>query len=156
MKGQVVLALALLGVIPPPVAAGRPAQATKEPLTVAVRGRAVCLDEGGRPAPQACAGEGPRWGFASAEGRLYLFLPTDPLTAMFTDPRVRERELQITARPHPPNRVEIIKIQSVRGGKLHDLYYFCDVCEITAYAPGPCPCCYADFEFKETPESSNE
>ncbi len=36
-------------------------------------------------------------------------------------------------------------------GKLHDVHYYCEVCNITAYAPGLCPCCRREMELKETP-----
>jgi hypothetical protein len=91
------------------------------------------------------------FGFKSADGRSYRFLADDVMTAMFADRRVRDRELQITARPHPEDRLEIIRVQAARGAKLYDLYYYCDVCNVTAYAPGPCPCCRAELEFRETP-----
>jgi rubrerythrin len=89
--------------------------------------------------------------FESVDGKSYRFLPNDVMTAMFADRRVRDRELQITARLHPGSRLEVIKVQAARGGKLYDLYYFCEVCNITAYAPGPCPCCREEMEFRETP-----
>jgi len=119
----------------------------------AVRGRIVCLDEAGR----RMNGDGDRsespgaFALVGSDGKLYSFLPDDPETAVFTDKRVRQRELQITARLHPQDRLEIIKIQSIREGKLYDIYYFCEVCNITAYAPGLCSCCREDMEFRETP-----
>jgi rubrerythrin len=73
------------------------------------------------------------------------------MTAMFTDMRVRQRDLQITARLRAGDQLELIKVQSVKEGKLYDLFYFCEVCNIRAYAPGPCPCCRNEMEFRETP-----
>jgi hypothetical protein len=63
---------------------------------------------------------------------------------------VRERELQITARLREGNQLETIKVQSVKDGKLYDIYYFCDICSIRAYTPGLCPCCRNELEFRET------
>jgi hypothetical protein len=42
-------------------------------------------------------------------------------------------------------------VQSIREGKLYDIYYFCELCNVRAYAPGPCPCCRNELEFRETP-----
>ncbi|HYP26064.1 MAG TPA: hypothetical protein VE262_05035 [Blastocatellia bacterium] len=91
------------------------------------------------------------FGLIGADGAFYNFLQEDTSAAIFTDPRVRARELLITARPRAGNRLEIIQVQSIHDGKLFDIFYFCEVCNITAYAPGPCTCCRQDFEFRETP-----
>jgi hypothetical protein len=122
-------------------------------LTV-IRGRAVCLDAAGRQADAlfGCNEASHRFGFASKDGRLYKFSATDAMTGMFSDPRVRQRELQVTARLRAGDQLEVIKVQSIKEGKLYDIFYFCEVCNIKAYAPGLCPCCRNDLEFMETPQ----
>jgi hypothetical protein len=124
-----------------------------EPALVVVLGRAVCLDSNGREGDSffGCDDANHSFGFASKAGTLYKFLPGDAMTAMFTDIRVRQRELQVTARVHSGYRLEVIKVQSVKEGKLYDICYYCDVCNIKSYAPGLCPCCRNELEFKETP-----
>jgi hypothetical protein len=124
-----------------------------EPALVVVRGRAVCLDSTGRERDSffGCDEANNLFGFASKAGKLYKFLPGDAMTAMFTDIRVRQRELQVTARLHSGYRLEVIKVQSVKEGKLYDIFYYCEVCNIKSYAPGLCPCCRNELEFKETP-----
>ncbi|MEK6405591.1 MAG: hypothetical protein AABN34_01365 [Acidobacteriota bacterium] len=127
-------------------------QAEGYTLTV-IRGRALCLDAAGREVETlfGCSEASQRFGFASKDGRLYKFLPADPMTPVFTDVRVRQRELQLTARLHTGGQLEVIKVQSVKEGKLYDIFYFCEVCTITAYTPGLCPCCRNELEFRETP-----
>jgi len=128
-------------------------QARSPALTV-IRGRAICLDSAGKEVGSVfgCPGTSSGFGFASKDGRLYKFLPADTMTPLFTDNRVRQRELQITARLHSGDQLEIIKVQSVKEGKLYDIHYYCDVCSITAYVPGLCPCCRNELEFRETPQ----
>jgi len=41
-------------------------------------------------------------------------------------------------------------VQSVKEGKLYDIFYYCEVCSITAYTPGLCPCCRNELEFRES------
>lgn len=129
------------------------AQAGDQSLVV-VRGHAVCLDALGRDEESflGCSEANHNFGFESKSGKLYKFPPTDPMTAIFTDNRVRQRELQISARLHSGDQLEIIKVQSVKEGKLYDVFYFCDVCNIKAYVPGLCPCCRSELEFRETPQ----
>ena len=124
-------------------AIGGEAASEDAPLVI-LRGRVNCQG-------QACDTASGRFEFATTAGQHYTFLEGDELALIFRDPRVRSRELQITARLHAKDRLEIIKVKSVVNGRLHDLYYFCEVCNITAYAPGPCPCCRNELQFFEKP-----
>jgi len=130
-----------------------PAASFEDERFVVTKGHIVCLDAQGHPIDSlfACREANARFGLASREGKLYKFLPTDTMTPVFTDSRVRERELQITGRLHGSDQLEIIKVQSIKDGKLYDIYYFCELCNIKAYTPGLCPCCRNELEFRETP-----
>jgi hypothetical protein len=148
------LATLLLAVPPPSLASEVSYNFRGEsPELTVVRGRAVCLDSSGREVGSlfGCP-ESVGFGFAGKDGRLYRFMASDTMASLFTDNRVRQRELQITARLHERDQLEIIKVQSVKAGKLYDIFYYCDVCSITAYVPGLCPCCRNQLEFRETPQ----
>lgn len=119
---------------------------------ITVRGKVVCLDGSGQPL-SSCEDVPQQFGLLSAEGQLYPFLPQDQRAQIFTDPQVRERELQISGLLREGG-LEIVHLHSLRDGKLYDMYYRCEVCDITAYAPGPCWCCRREFEFRETPAAS--
>jgi hypothetical protein len=142
MRAPLVSMFVLLAVTSSQVVAESPAL-RQESAPVTIRGRIVSLD------PQ----QGKPFAFKAENGRLYRFLADDVMTDIFADERVRDRHLQITGQLHKEDRLELTKVQSLRGGKLYDLYYFCDVCNITTYAPGPCPCCRKELEFRETPAS---
>jgi hypothetical protein len=113
------------------------------------RGRIVCLDDSGER--QECGPAPGRFGIESRGGHVERFLPTDSLAGMFRDPRVRERELLIRGRLRPDGVLEIIKVYSFKSGSLNELSYFCEVCNITAYEPGLCPCCRKAMGLRETP-----
>jgi hypothetical protein len=123
--------------------------AAGEGAVVELRGRVVCLGEGAVPRP--CAAASDRFALETPKGGRYVFRPGDPLTAMFADERVRERELVVRAQRAPSDELETIKVYSVRDGRLHDLDYFCEVCNVVAYAPGLCPCCRRPMVLRETP-----
>ena len=129
MSGLLVSLLATLVFPMPPSALattlGSINQQGKDHTLAVIRGHAVCLNSAGREVEPlfGCAESGSRFGFASKDGRLYKFLPTDTMTAVFTDARVRQRELQLTARLYAGDELEIIKVQSVKEGKLYDIYY---------------------------------
>lgn len=144
MRHKLLTLLSLILLAPfPSTATGAEAPSEDAPLVI-LRGRVNCLS----PACDAASGG---FEFATAAGRHYTFLEGDELALIFNDPRVRSRELQISARLRAKDRLEIIKVKSVVNGRLHDLYYFCEVCNITAYAPGPCPCCRDELKFFEKP-----
>jgi hypothetical protein len=125
----------------------------EKPEEVILQGKVICLDETGRPysSDRDCGEHPARWGLETSEGDLFLFKAADRRTVMFTDPRVRRRTLQITAWMDSNKELEIIKIHSIREDGLYDLYYRCEICNITAHTPGPCWCCQQEFEFRETP-----
>jgi hypothetical protein len=116
-----------------------------------LRGRVECTDAQGKSvAPMFDCKDGSTFVLTTSGGKRYGFVSGDVETAVFTDGRVRQRDLQITAKLHEGDRLELVKVQSIRGGQLYDIYYFCELCNITAYAPGLCPCCRATLEFRET------
>jgi hypothetical protein len=122
-----------------------------------LRGHIVCLDAAGKRLDTllGCNGPGVRYALSDRDGKLHDFSSTDASAAIFTDARVRQRELQVTAQATARQQLEIIRVQSVRQGKLYDLYYFCELCNIRAYAPGLCPCCRNEMEFRETPATDH-
>jgi rubrerythrin len=130
-------------------ASGR-AHVSEEPTLAVIRGRAVCLDEAGKSVDSLFECKSKRIGFLDKAAKLYTFLKSDSAAEVFNDSRVRARELQITARLHGRDRLELIKVQSIRDDKLYDIYYYCEVCNIKEYTPGLCPCCRNEMEFRET------
>ena len=133
------------------------AESAGQPGLLVLRGHIVCLDAAGKrlDALLGCNGPGVRYTLADHEGKLHDFSSVDANAAIFTDVRVRQRELQVTAQATAKHQLEIIRVQSLREGKLCDLYYFCELCNIRAYAPGLCPCCRNEMEFRETPATDH-
>src|SRR5262249_23718338 len=128
---------------------------TDDAQNVSLRGRVICLTEELQKSYQLtpdCETRGHVYTLKTVEGKLYPFLPIDTAAAIWMDERYRTRDLQITARLFSKtNFIEVIKFQSWLNGKLHDLYYFCDICNITTHKPGPCECCQEPVVFHETP-----
>ena len=119
------------------------------PDTVEWRGRAVCVDETGALEP--CAAEGNRYALQSSDGTLHWLTRGDPLAPVFDDVRVRDQQIVARVRPRPDGTGELIKVYSAKHGKLHDVRYFCEICNVTSFVPGLCPCCRAEMELRETP-----
>ncbi|MBK7598424.1 MAG: hypothetical protein IPJ07_07815 [Acidobacteria bacterium] len=129
--------------------------ASEDVKTLSVRGRVVCLTEELEKPYQVIPDCSNRWhvySIKTADGKYYPFLPVDTAAAVWLDERFRQRDLLVTVRTFPgSNFIEVIKFQSWKDNKLYDLYYYCDVCMITAFKPGPCECCQDPVVFRETP-----
>ena len=119
---------------------------------VVLRGRIVNLAEALQPQVKLEAGRGTIYCLKTSDGKLHPILPTDLATAIYDDERFRQRELQITARTFPElSFLEVIKLQSVKWGRVFELTYYCRVCEIRTHKGGPCACCQDPLEFTEEP-----
>jgi hypothetical protein len=130
-----------------------------ETKPVSLRGRIVCLTEELQQPYQVipdCETRGHIYALKDVDAKFYPILPVDTAAAVWMDERYRQRELQLTGRLFPQGSfIEVFRFQSWVKDKLHDLYYYCDVCSITSHKPGPCECCQAPVEFRETPADSS-
>jgi hypothetical protein len=123
------------------------------PAQLVLQGRVAYLDESGRrmEGDRNSNPTMPNYELLATNGKRYKFSPDDLIVPIFSESRVRKKELQITALLHENDLLELIKVLAVKDGKLFDIYYFCDLCNITAYGPGPCPCCFEPLVFIEKP-----
>ena len=131
----------------------QPATSSNEAQTVALRGRIVCVTEEYKRLYNVaadCANRGHVYALKSKDNKINPILPTDSAAAIILDEKVRSRELQITARVFPETAfIEVIRLQSLRNDRLHNVFYFCQVCNIRTHKPGPCDCCQEPVEFRE-------
>jgi hypothetical protein len=123
---------------------------------VVLRGRIVNLADALQSQVKLEAERGTIYCLKTAEGKLHPILPTDLAAAIYDDERFRQRELQVTARAFPElSFLEVIKLQSVKWGRVFDLTYYCRVCEIRTHKGGACACCQDPLEFSEEPAKEN-
>jgi hypothetical protein len=84
--------------------------------------------------------------------RYYTLLRTPLSEALFADERFRKHDLVVTGRTFPGTLLlEVTRFQWRRDGKLHDVFYYCDVCSIRGVDPGLCACCQGKVELREEP-----
>ncbi|MCI0523870.1 MAG: hypothetical protein L0Y75_01280 [Acidobacteria bacterium] len=158
-RGFIAASLLSAGAFSLPASAQDKTKPSGEAQTVSIRGRVICLTEELQKPYQVipdCEKRGHVYTLKTNDGKLYPFLPVDTAAAVWMDERYRQRELRVTARLFPQtNFIEVIKLQSWLKGRLHNLYYYCEICAITAHKPGPCECCQEPVEFRETPAEDN-
>jgi len=113
-----------------------------------VRGVLVCLNQSLKQV--GCTGGGDALGLKSSDGRIYPLKTDKSAQTLKEEKRLQTNEFQLTLRKtNNSSTYEIVKSQFIRGGKLFDFYYYCDVCNITTYIPGPCMCCRQETEYHE-------
>jgi hypothetical protein len=86
------------------------------------------------------------------DGKLYPLLKDEGSRMFYKDAKLLNRPMRLTARLVPNSSfLQVIAVHSVVKGKLHDVYYWCEICVIKAYEDGPCACCGDAMIFREEP-----
>ena len=86
------------------------------------------------------------------DGRLLPLLPTDGARFFYHDRRMLGRPVLLTARRHDRTPgLQVIDIHSIKDDKVHEIYYWCDVCAIKMYQLQQCDCCQGPIEVREHP-----
>ena len=97
------------------------------------------------------AGQAPA--IETAEHKLIQLDGDTPTRKVLHDPRVNGFEAEAHGHFTAPDKF-VIDPQHTRSllvhdhGKLKMITYWCDVCYIRAYAPGPCVCCQKDTDIE--------
>jgi hypothetical protein len=87
----------------------------------------------------------------TAEHKRIVLDGDTPTRKVLHDPRVNGLEVEATGHFTAPGAF-LVDPQHTRalvvidGGKRKMITYWCDVCYIRAYAPGPCVCCQKDTD----------
>ena len=115
-----------------------------------VNGHLVCL--GADLKETSCQDAPTRLALKADAGRLFPLAAGDLADTLLQEKRLRTRQFRLTLRSlDGGNTYQIVKTQLIRAGKVYDFHYFCEICNITTYAPGPCMCCRAPTEYREAP-----
>jgi hypothetical protein len=70
----------------------------------------------------------------------------------FMDKRLRDREMELHVHKYPSLPfVRLIDVYSFKDGKRHKVDYWCTICAISTFQPGPCPCCQDEIKLRERP-----
>jgi hypothetical protein len=95
----------------------------------------------------------PYWMALQTDDGKILPLVKDAGSRMFfKDAKLLKRPMRLTGKLIPGSQLlQVINVHSVVNGKLHDVYYWCDICTIKGYEAGKCDCCGAPMEFREVP-----
>ena len=86
------------------------------------------------------------------EGKTLPLVKDSGARMFFKDAKLLNRPVRLTGKllAGAPF-LQVINVHSIVGGKLHEVYYWCDICSIKGFEAGPCDCCGAPNEFREVP-----
>ena len=124
--------------------------ATSGDRNLVVTGRLVCL--GANLEETSCQDAPGRPALKADTGQLHVLAAGDAANTLLQEKRLQTRQFRLTMRSLDGGKTfQIVKTQLIRGGKVYDFHYFCEICNITTYSPGPCMCCRAPTEYREAP-----
>lgn len=83
-------------------------------------------------------------------GKIFSLVKDEASRKFFMDERLLSRPMRITAVQIPGTQMLVIKqAQSIVNGKLHDVDYWCEKCQLAYTEPGICKCCGSPTELRE-------
>ena len=86
------------------------------------------------------------------DGKAYPLIKDPGSRMFFKDKQLLNRPMKITGRLLGEAKLlQVLSVRSVVNGKLHEPYYWCDICKIKRFEPNDCDCCQAPLEFREDP-----
>jgi hypothetical protein len=95
----------------------------------------------------------PYWiALVTEDGKTYPLIKDAGSRMFFKDKQMLNRPVQLTGRVvGDAKMLQVLSVRTVVNGKLHEPYYWCDICKIKRFEPGLCDCCNAPLEFREEP-----
>ncbi|HEV2949808.1 MAG TPA: hypothetical protein VGX70_20695 [Gemmataceae bacterium] len=145
--------IAVLAVLMALIAQAKSAE--PETKTVQLEGKVVPMAAilekfGSRLDPEAA----PHWlALVTKDGKTYPLIKDDGSRLFFSDPRLQNRAMRISGRLFQDTHLlQVLSVNSVKNGQLHEIYYWCDICSIRRNELlKKCDCCGGPMELREEP-----
>ena len=95
----------------------------------------------------------PHWlALVTDDGKVYPLIKDGGSRMFFKDRALLNRPMRLTGQLLPGSQLlQVIEVHSLRMGKLHEVYYWCNVCSIRRSEKNACECCGGPMELKEEP-----
>ena len=95
----------------------------------------------------------PYWlALVTEDGKVYPIIKDDGGRRFFKDERLRNRPLQVTGRTvKNTSLLQVLSVHSLKDGKPHEIFYWCDICAIKRHELNACECCGGPMELREVP-----
>ena len=86
---------------------------------------------------------------ADSGERLELISDEPDTLHTWSDPELKDRTWELEGFRLDGDRFEVRKMFTIKDGKRYQVTYYCEICHITSYRPGPCMCCQEKVELRE-------
>ena len=95
----------------------------------------------------------PAWlALVTDDNKIYPLVKDAGSRMFFKDAKLLHRPMRLTGKLIPGSQLlQVINVHSIVQGKLHDVYYWCDICTIRGYEFVICECCGGPMERREVP-----
>lgn len=90
-----------------------------------------------------------RLAFIGDHGKVLPLLKDAGSLMFFTDEKLLRRPMRLTGKVLDSGGLQVVQVHSLVKGKLHEPYYWCEVCAIKRFQGGICDCCGDKLEFRE-------
>ena len=113
------------------------------PLAALLQKQGVKLDQDAAPSWLA---------LVTDDGKIYPLVKDDGSRMYFKDARLQGRPMRLTGRLVPGSELlQVVNVHSYKDGKLHEVFYWCDICSIRGYELHKCDCCGGPMALREEP-----
>lgn len=148
MKRRLGLCVAVLAALTPLLAAAPPARL--ETYAGKVVPLTDLLDKIGS---KLDADAKPHWlALVTDDGTVLPLIKDGGGRRFFKDDRLLKRPMRVTGRLLPGSTLlQVVDVHSVVGGKVCEVYYWCDICSIRRSEKMICECCGGAMDLKEEP-----
>ena len=85
------------------------------------------------------------------DGTAYALFKDAGARMFAKDRRLLNRPMRLSGKLLKGNVIQVINVHSLKKGRLHDVYYWCDICTIKGFENGICECCGAPMDLREVP-----
>jgi hypothetical protein len=95
----------------------------------------------------------PHWlALVTKDGKVFPLIRDDGAQMFYKDVSLQKRPMRLTGKLFADTHLlQVLSVNSLRNGKLHEVYYWCDICSIRRTAPGKCECCGGPMMLREEP-----
>jgi hypothetical protein len=85
------------------------------------------------------------------DGTFLVLVKNDGSRMFFKDKRLLDRPMRLTGRVVAGQMLHVTDVHSIVKGKLHDIYYWCEKCQLRFTEAGKCICCGSETVLTEEP-----
>lgn len=89
--------------------------------------------------------------FTTDGGTALTLVGDDYSTSQLADPELKGRYWELRGNPKPDGVFEVLRLFTIKDGKLFRVTYFCVICNIRSHHHAPCMCCQDETELQELP-----